>query len=188
MATQEDILCCVRSLIWSGEFDKGDIAYYVRDHFGELDDAGKTWLFVVILSEFETKRKAEETWPTVTDFDRLDRAFSSLEAIGMIALHRAGFDQSEGLEEVENAYHKSGGKNSGYAGHCFYTEQDQESALDGSGLYISFGHLTGTDANALKVGKMLRGSLEREGFNVEWDGTVKSRLFIRKFQYQRRSP
>jgi hypothetical protein len=187
MAPQEDILSCARSLVWSGEFDQADVAYYIRDHFGELDEAGKVWLLEVIRSEFESKRKAEETWPKVTDFDRLERAFTVLEAQGIIALHRAGFDQSEGMEEVEDAYHESGGKNSDYAGHCFYTEQDQEGALDGSGHYIGFGHL-GNDAKAVKVGKMLRDSLEREGFIVEWDGTIKSRLFVKGFRWQRRSP
>src|SRR5262245_24319910 len=188
MATQDDILSCVRSLLWSGEFDQGDVATYIRNHFGELDEAGTTWLLEVIRSEFEAKRKAEETWPKVTDFDRLDRAFTMLESQGIIALHRAGFDQSDGMEEVEDAYHESGGKNSDYAGHCFYTEQDQEGALDGSGLYIGFGHLSGNDAKAVKVGKMLRASLEREGFNVEWDETINSRLFVKGFRWQRRSP
>ncbi len=188
MATREDILSCVRSLLWSGEFDEADVALYIRDHYGELDDAGKRWLLEVIRSEFEAKRKAEETWPKVTDFDRLDRAFTMLEAQGIIALHRAGFDQSDGIEEVEDAFHESGLTKSDYAGHCFYTEQDQEGALDGSGLYIGFGHRSGNDAKAVKVGKMLRASLEREGFNVEWDGTVESRLFVKGFRWQRRSP
>jgi hypothetical protein len=35
---------------------------------------------------------------------------------------------------------------------------------------------------------MLRAAFEREGFNVEWDGTIKSRLFIKGFRWQRRSP
>jgi hypothetical protein len=189
MATRDDILSCVRSLLWSGEFDQGDVASYIRNHFGELDEAGKTWLLEVIRSEFESKRKAEETWPKVTDFDRLDRAFTILEAQGIIALHRAGYTLSDGIEEVDAAYNEAGGKNSDFTGgFCFYTEQDQEGALDGSGLYIGFGHLSGNDAKAVKVGNMLRASLEREGFNVEWDGTIKSRLFVKGFRWQRRSP
>src|SRR5262245_1953095 len=116
MATQEDMLKCVRSLVWSGEFDPGDVASYIRNHFGELDKAGKIWLLEVIRNEFEMKRKAEETWPKVTDYDRLERAFTMLEGQGIIALHRAGFDQSDGMEEVEDAYLESGGKDSDYAG------------------------------------------------------------------------
>jgi hypothetical protein len=124
----------------------------------------------------------------VTDCDRLDRAFTILEAQGIIALHRAGFTQSDGLEEVEDAYDEAGGKNSDYAGHCFYTEQDQEGALDGSGLYIGFGQLSGNDAKGVEVGQMLRAALEREGFNVDWDGTIKSRLLVKGFRWQRRTP
>jgi len=188
MAAREDMHSCVRSLVWSGELDAADVAYYIKDHFGQLDDICKFWLLEVIRSEFELKQKAEETWPKVTDFDRLDRAFTMLEAQGIIALHRAGFDQSDGMEEVEDAFHESGRKNSDCAGYCFYTEQDQEAALDGSGLYIGFGHLSGHEAKAVKIGEMLYASLVREGFNVDWDGTFESRLFLKWFRWQRRSP
>jgi hypothetical protein len=187
MATQEDMLSCVRSLVWSGGFDEEEVAFYIKDHFGELYQAGKSWLLKAIRSEFESKRKTEETWPKVTDFDRLDRAFTLLEAQGVIALHRAGYTQSDGHEEVEDAYNEAGGKRSEYKGYCFYTEQDQEGALDGSGLYIAFGHFSGIDAKGVKVGQMLRAALEREGFNVEWDGTIKARLFVKGFHWQRRS-
>jgi hypothetical protein len=78
----------------------------------------------VIQSEFESKRKEEATWPKITDFDRLDRAFTILEAQGLLALHRAGFTLSDGWEDVEDAYNEAGCKNSDYTGYCFYTEQD----------------------------------------------------------------
>jgi hypothetical protein len=48
--------------------------------------------------------------------------------------------------------------------------QDQESGLDGSGLAIAFGHFSKKAAKGVKVGQMLRAALEREGFNVDWDG------------------
>jgi hypothetical protein len=188
MATREDILSRLQSLVWAGEFDEGDVALYIRDHYGELDEAGKGWLLEVIRSEFESKRKAEEAWPKVTDFDRLDRAFTLLEAQGVIALHRAGYTQSDGHEEVEDAYNEAGGKSSEYKAYCFYTEQDQEHTLGGGDLYIAFGHLSGNDAKGVKVGKMLRAALEREGFRVEWDGTFKTRLIVKEFLWRRRSP
>ncbi len=186
MATQEDILSCVRSLVWSGEYDEAEVALYIKDHFGQLAEVDKGWLVKVILGEFESKRKAEETWPKVTDFDRLDRVFTLLEAQGVIALHRVGYTQSDGHEEVEDAYNEAGGKRSEYKGYCFYTEQDQEGAMDGSGLYIAFGHFSGIDAKGVKVGQMLRSALEREEFSVEWDGTIKARLFVKGFLWQRR--
>src|SRR5262249_26325302 len=150
----------------------------------ELDE---DWLDKAIRREFAAKRKAEKSWPKVTDCDHLDRAFEALERQGVIALHMAGLTQTDGLEEVEDAYREAGGKNSKYAGHCFYTEQDQEGALDGNGLCVGFGHLSGDDAKGVEVGQRVRAALEREGLNVEWDGTIGRRLFIRGFRWQRRS-
>ena len=75
-----------------------------------------------------------------------------------------------------------------YAGHCFYTEQDQQGALDGSGMCIGFGHLSGDDAKGVEVGRLLRAALEHEGLSVEWDGTIQRRLFVKGFRWQRRGP
>lgn len=185
MATREDYLSLVRSLVWSGEFDEGDVAVHIRHHRGEVEAVDKVWLLKLIRTEFELKRTAEETWPKVTDFDRLDRAFTLLEAQGVIALHRAGYTQSDGHEEVNDAYNEAGGKRSEYKGYCFYTEQDQESTLDRSDLYIAFGDLSGNDSKGVKVGQMLHAALEREGFSVEWDGTFKTRLIVNGFLWQR---
>jgi len=146
------------------------------------------WLRDVIVAEVAAKREAEQTWPPVTDCDRLDRAFQALQRQGIIALHRAGFTQSDGLEEVEDDYHDAGGEASDYAGHCFSTEQDQQGALDGSGICIGVGHLSGDDAKGVEVGHRLRAALEAEGLSVEWDGTIGRRPFVKGFRWQRLSP
>lgn len=184
--TQEDILNWVRSFVWSGEYGEEEIGLLIEDQLGEDDEVDDDWLNSVIRTEVDAKKKAEETWPKVTDFDRLDRAFTILEAMGIIALHRAGYTQSDGVEDVEDIYDDD--NNSDYSGHCFYTEQDQEHALDGSGLCIGFGHRSGSISKGVKVGKTLRTVLENEGFSVEWDGTIDSRLLIKEFRWQRRSP
>src|SRR5262245_35182424 len=44
-----------------------------------------------------TRLKAEqESWPNVTDCDRLDRAFAALRAENILAIHNAGLTFSEG--------------------------------------------------------------------------------------------
>ncbi len=186
--TQADIRDWVRSYIWSGEYDADEVVLLIEDQLGEDDEVDEGWLHELIQTELAAKREAEKTWPEVTDCDRLDRAFLALEQQGVIALRLAGYTQSDGLEEVEDAYREAGGNKSKYAGHCFFTEQDQEGALDGSGLYIGFGHLSGDDTKGVAVGNMLRAALEREGLSVEWDGTIKTRLFVKGFCWQRRSP
>jgi hypothetical protein len=186
--TDADLRIWVRSFVWTGEYDADEIPLLIEDSLGVGDEVDEEWLRDVIAAEVAAKRAAEQTWPAVTDWDLLDRAFRALERQGVIALHLSGFTQSDGLEEVEDAYQEAGGKESNYAGHCFYTEQDQQRALDGAGMYIGFGHLTGDDAKGIAVGHLLRAALEAEGLNVEWDGTIKSRLFVKGFRWQRRGP
>lgn len=182
--TEADLRNWVHSFVWTGEYDADEIPLLIEDSLGVEDEVDEDWLRDAIAAEVAAKRAAEQTWPAVTDWDRLDRAFRALEQQGVIALHMAGFTQSDGLEEVETDYQEAGGKESNYAGHCFYTEQDQKNALDGTGMYIGFGHLSG----GIAVGHLLRAALEAEGLNVEWDGTIKSRLFVKGFRWQRRGP
>jgi hypothetical protein len=186
--TKADILQWIKSYVWSGENDPEEVAMMIEDELGEEDEVDEDWLEKEIRREFAAKRKAEKTWPEVTDCDHLDQAFKALEKQGVIALHMAGVTQSDGYEEVEDAYNEAGGKESNYAGHCYYTEQDQQLALDGSGLCIGFGHLSGDNAKGVEVGQMVRTALEGEGLKVEWDGTIGKRLCIDAFRWQRRSP
>ncbi len=141
MTVAEEICSLVRTLVWRGTHSPLDIATEVRSDFGELDEANKHVLFHAIQSEFETKLKEEATWPKVTDFDRLDGAFTVLEAQGIIALHLAGFTLSDGVEDVADAYEEETRvEKADYRGHCFYTTQDQEYALTDNCICIAFGH------------------------------------------------
>lgn len=184
--TEADLLRWVRSFVWSGEYDRQEVTLLIEEQLDTGAKVNPEWLDKAIRRAFAAKRKAEKTWPKVTDSDRLDQAFDALEGRGIIALQMAGFTQSEGLEEVEDEYDMAGGKKSNYAGHCFYTEQDQESAMDGGGLHIGFGHLSGKDAKGVEVGKMVRAELERAGLKVDWDETIGRRLYIKGFRWQRR--
>jgi hypothetical protein len=186
--TEAEILEWVRSCVWSGRYEPEEVGWSIEDQLFEGDEVDGDWLRQVIVREFAAKREAEKAWPRVTDCDRLDRAFETLRRRGGIALHVAGYTQADGLAEVEDAYLEAGGEDSGYAGHCFYTEQDQEGALDGGGLYIGFGHLSGDDAKGVEFGQMVRAALEGEGLVVEWDGTIRTRLYVNGFRWQRRSP
>ncbi len=186
--SREDIRHWVHSFVWSGEYDADEILLLIEDDLGVDGEVDEGWLRDLIATEVAAKQEAERSWPEVTDYDRLERAFEALGRQGIIALHRAGFTQSDALEEVEEEYHEAGGEASDYRGHCFYTEQDQEGAVDGAGMYIGFGHLTGGDARGARVGRLVRAALELEGLAVEWDGTPGCRMFVKGFRWQRRGP
>jgi hypothetical protein len=189
--TTEDILSWIHSIVWTGDYDAEEVAIIIEDQLEDLleeEDIDRKWLAKAIRQEFTKKRKAEKTWPKETDCDRLDRVFEALEKRGYIALQIAGFTQSDSMEEVEDAYKEAGGKKSNYAGHCSFTEQDQEGALEGGGLYIGYGHLSGNNKKGVEVGRVVSEELAKEGFKVKWNGTIDQRLFVKGFNWQRRSP
>lgn len=182
--TEDAILDSVYSLVWSGECDEKEVALSI-DRIYEGEEIDKNWLRNEIKREFEFKLKEEESWPTATNFDRLERVFARLKSRGVIAVHRAGFAQSDGLLYVEHLNREAGGK---YWGYCFYTDQDQDVALDGGGLYLSCGHYPGYDDKSVKVGQTIRAALKFEGFKVEWGSSIKNSVFVKDFEWQRRSP
>jgi hypothetical protein len=87
-------------------------------------------------------------------------------------------------------YEDEGGKNSGINGYCFYTHQDMEGAMEGDdgGMRLAFGSFSNNASEGVDVGRITQQVLTESGFTVEWNGTIDSRLLLRGFQWQRRSP
>lgn len=129
----------------------------------------------------------QETWPAVTDWDRLVEAFNKLEAAGVIARH--DFDMSCGSGSYAMGEEMRSAVSQGYAvrGGIFYHFQDRERAANDHGLYINFDAASMSTADIIAVGKQTRDALEAEGLKVEWDGTEQTRLFI-PMKWQRRFP
>ena len=67
-------------MVWSGELDTHDVSAAID----------------VEIARWEAEK---QTWPTVTDCDRLDAAFAALNERGVIALQNAGYTQSDGYDD-----------------------------------------------------------------------------------------
>jgi Domain of unknown function (DUF6891) len=175
--------------VWSGYLDPDEVFEYIlNDLFLDADEEDEAWLRSAVKREFRRKRVAERDWPEVTSCDRLDRAFEALAERNVLARHRAGLTQQDGLAVVESLYEEAGGTASDFTGYCFYTTQDMEHAMEGPGLWLAFGHFSGDPEKGVAVGRAIREVIESYGFPVAWDGTIDSRLFLSDFQWQRRSP
>lgn len=151
---------------------------------GELDET------VVTRAIDEAIRKHEEQkqhWPAVTDCDRLDAVFDALNRQGIIALHNAGYTQSDSHEDVAQA-HAEHPAPSSVMGYCFYHGQDLERVLRGDGLLLSFGPMPPRTeaAEGPRVGARVAAELQRAGFAVEWDGTFAKRIFVPHFDWKKR--
>lgn len=129
----------------------------------------------------------KQTWPEVTDCDRLAAAFTSLRTFGIIALHNAGLTQSDGYSDFQEALAEAPDK-SRIEGYCFYHWQDLERAVAGDGLYLAFGPTNPREEESRgpAVGNIVASTLQDAGFDVDWDGSLKTRILIPQIDWKRR--
>jgi hypothetical protein len=186
MDKQADAAESVRQLVWSGCHDTDEIVEIIDEAIFEPGEIDPDWLRAQIEEEFRRKGVAEATWPAVTDNDRLDRVFESLEGQGILALQNAGYTQSDGLSDVAQFYHEAGGEQSGIQGYCFYHGQDLERVMASGVLWLAFGHVSGEDDKGIEIGQRIKREFEAAGFTVEWDGSVNTRLLVKGIKWMKR--
>ncbi|MGL4511466.1 MAG: DUF6891 domain-containing protein [Lacipirellulaceae bacterium] len=169
-----------------GFYRPADVEEIVGDDVlgGELP---RTRVRALVKAEVARQKAEQESWPEVTDCDRLDQAFAALRAEGILPVHNAGMTPSEGIAEMSEQYHAAGGKKSGIVGYCFYHRQDMEEALKYHRLGIAYGDIDGDDRRGEEVGQRVRGALEAAGLRVAWTGSIRDKLEITDFRWQRRT-
>lgn len=107
-------------------------------------------------------------------------AFQKLNEQGIVALHCAGYVQSDGFDDCNEiaADMDEGGET--VIGCCFYTLQDLEHVLkeDTTKLCISFGNYF-DKPTAVEIGKMIVRELEAAGFVTEWKQSADEKIAVR---------
>jgi hypothetical protein len=144
------------------------------------------WLGTEVARLWAAKLLDEASWPSVTDCDRLDNAFAALEAAGIIALHDAGTEPSDGFTEVAEVYHAIDGNTSGAIGFCFYHQQDVEIAIKGHGLAIFFGDIDRDPASTVAIGQRVVAELNRAGLTTAWNGQADRIIELPTIVWRRR--
>lgn len=178
------ILEAIKTHVWSGFYSPGEVQRII-DELLE-DGADESMLRASVLPEFERKAVAEQTWPPVTDCDRLDAAFESLEDSNILALHNAGYAMADGHEDAAAILEESGSHK--YIGYCFYHGQDVERAISGGGLLIAFDHVYGEVPEKTGIGYSVQAALEAQGLTTEWNGDAEIRINVPNFDWKRRGP
>lgn len=187
MNITEEAQSSIRHYVWSGFYESDEIVEILCEDIFEPGELDENWVREQLDSEFARKHLDETTWASPTDCDRLDQAFAELEENHIIALQNAGYTQSEGMEDVTEAWHAAGEQTSDIVGYCFYHGQDLERAVIGEGVMLTFGDILGTDEVGLKIGETIAQVLTNHGFNVEWDHSIKKRINIPEFVWRKRS-
>lgn len=137
-----------------------------------------------LLEPLWNQRAAEQrTWPEVTDVDRIEATFGSLNGNGITARAHFACCQNCGVAEI------GGEAAPGDRGYVFFHFQDTESAVDGR-LYLSFGAYTkadeADDEAGAAVGREVVAALTAEGLEWTWDGTGRSRVIVTGLDWKKR--
>jgi hypothetical protein len=174
-------------LVYGGFAKFTEIETRIRDEQdAPLTADDERWVQSEIRRQLKAKRLEEDAWPEQTSWDRLNTAFKRLRREGIITLHNAGFEESDGLTLVDEARAISPAR--AYKGFCFYHEQDVEAAMDYGGLRLSYGAFETSPEAMREVPSLILTSLHQIDVAAEWSGNYAERILLPGFVWQKRSP
>ncbi|MEU8422198.1 hypothetical protein AB0C15_15130 [Micromonospora sp. NPDC048835] len=181
MQTEEQIRDHVRRLVALAELPAAAIVAATVEYLADEADPAfveaRAW--PVVCEELGAHLAAQARWPEVTDNDRLTAAFRTLSAAGLVAREAFSCCQNCGVAEIGDEVPR--GRTA--RGYAFYHQQDADHALDGAGVYLTYG-LFGQPAT-VDVGEEIAAALRAEGLTVHWDGSTGTRIRV-PLTWQRR--
>lgn len=157
--------------------------YYIKDFYrNECDNITKNDLIEII----EALHKKFQNTGNQENFLKLDFVFHSLMKHGIVALHYAGYTQSDGFADCNEVATWLEEKGENIVGCCFYTQQDLEHILheDTTSLYISFGNYF-EKPTAEQIGQIIVDELSITGFCIQWDKTANTKIAIKNFKWDK---
>lgn len=187
MPLPEDTLSEVDTFVRAGFYDRDEIVGIFLEELYAPGDLDPQAVRDAVDSAFTSHDAEKQSWPAVTDYDRLKNAFESLRGQGVIAMHNAGNTQSDGFSDFREALVRAPDKTK-VAGYCFYHWQDVERAVAGEGLYLAFGPSDPEqeETQGVKVGNLVMMALKDAGLRATWNGSFDQRILLPDFDWKRR--
>ena len=152
------------------------------------DSVTEAWINAVVDQKVTLQLQESKSWDSPTDPDKLALAFNDLSRSKIIALHLAGYTNSEGerdIIEIEQNLRTKGIKSDGY---CFYHEQDLQRAVDPQqrNLMIAFQKVDNSDDYVtIAIGLIVSDKLRKYGFKVNWNESVSQKIEIEDINWQK---
>ena len=139
----------------------------------------------VLAEAMEEQRRPETEWPAVTDWDRFDAAFAALEENGIVCRHNFSCCGTCAAGEIWDEMKAERDKGREIVGCAHYNMQDTDGAVEGYGIYLSYGSVLEGERAAVSIGHEIAEAMRGQGLEVEWDGSWAKRIFV-KMEWQRR--
>ncbi|MFJ1704677.1 DUF6891 domain-containing protein [Kitasatospora sp. NPDC088346] len=182
-ATREEAERFAREQIHGGFRTRALLVRDVEEHFDPAKEPVTREQAAALVDLLWEERLAEQAaWPATTDADRLLAAFDTLGAAGVTA--RADFTCCRNCGHSEIDAEAADGDH----GFVFFHQQDTARVAAGGGLWLSYGPLRGSGADAVAVGREIAGVLTAAGLPVEWDGSADTRIRVALPQWHKRLP
>ena len=142
---------------------------------------------VSVAEAFLALQTEMKSWPEITDCDRLDKVFASLNSKAIVSVQNAGYTQSDGFDAVKEAG-RSRADRSNLIGYCFYHGQDLERAVSGGGLYLAFGPKSSAreQEDGPIIGATIAQLLQELSIATEWNGSFDQRIYLPGLDWKRR--
>ena len=134
-----------------------------------------------------TAHLAEQAgWPGTTDCERLDAAFTDLDAGGIVARQHFSCCGACGATEIHDEIERVEKTGQAVRGYTFFHIQDTEQAVAGEALYLSFGSADRDREAGLDIGREVVAALERHGLSPTWSGRHAHRIALQLLWQRRR--
>lgn len=182
----ESIRNDVRMGFLSPEEIKESIVEEIEDN-GFEDEISIEWAFKAIHSEYNKLVVESENWIKPNDTEKLINSFDELCKNNIIALHNAGYTNSDGEYEVVEVERHLRENNIVSDGYCFYHEQDLSRAIsaENPSLLIAFQKINNSnDQVTIEVGKKIVKILTKNGLKVEWNEKPTNKILLPGFKWQ----
>lgn len=147
----------------------------------EVDESLDTWL-VRALEELDVSLAQG----AAADSDRLDAAFATLCARGVLARQGVGWSTREGLTLVLEEAHALRQRGADARGYAFFCDQEIDAAIEDDRLHIAFGAVSGQRDASRAVGDEVVVALREAGLAVRWDGDRAKEILVEPFRWFRR--
>ena len=119
----------------------------------------------------------ESAWVATTDCDRLEKAFSELEQIGIVTRQHFTCCNDCGHREMQSELRRrrKGKKTQGFA---FFHQQDTRRAIKHGVIFLTFDALEKDVEKAVAVGALVLEGLRKSGLKAAWNGSYLQRIEI----------
>lgn len=184
----DDLHDFIRTQVVAGYTPIGEIAHEAVEVFADeaIDPAQLHAAAVAVVEQVRTVQQHDElSWPPVTDCDRLDAAFATLDGSGIVARQHFSCCGTCGTHEILDEMQQATKAGGAVRGYTFFHLQDTEHAVNGDGLYLSYGATDAGSAASVAIGHEVVAALHREGLAAAWNGKIAHRILL-PIRWQRR--